>query len=163
MKLAVTDANIFIDLIHIDCLHYLFQLEIKLHTTIEVLGEMHDHQAEEVNKYVRTKQLSLDYGENFKEDSPIQLSSKLAEADKSVIFYAFELKAGILTGDNALKKSAEKYFEVHGILWLIEKFVEQNFLKGDEACDKLNSLIAYKCRLPKDECEKLFKKWKVKK
>lgn len=162
MKLAVTDANIFIDLIHIDCLHYLFQLKIELHTTVEVLEELHDHQKEEVEKYVKTRQLILDFGANYKREIPYELNTSLAEADKSVFYYAWSLKAGVLTGDNVLKRSLEKHLEVHGILWILERFVLHNFLTGSEACEKLGKLLEYKCRLPKKECEKLMKMWREK-
>jgi predicted nucleic acid-binding protein len=160
MKLAVTDANIFIDLFQIDCLHYLFQLKITLHTTIEVLEELHEHQKAEVNKFVRTRQLTVDYGANFSKEIPFILSPGLAEADKSVFYYAYYLNSGILTGDNKLKKSAEIHFEVHGILWLLDKFVDEGYLSGQEASVKLKSLIALKCRLPEKECERLLNKWK---
>jgi len=162
MKLAVTDANIFIDLIKIDCLHYLFQLKISLHTTAEVLAELYDEQQAEIRKYIKSKQLKLDWGLNYQKDFMDKLGNALAPADKSVFYYALHLKSGILTGDYLLREKAGKYFEVHGILWLLDKFVDAEFLTGNEVCKKLDILILYKCRLPKKECEKLMKKWKGK-
>lgn len=39
MKLAVTDANIFIDLIKLQLLDYLFQLGVEIYSTREIIDE----------------------------------------------------------------------------------------------------------------------------
>ncbi|WMJ74381.1 hypothetical protein RCC89_14580 [Cytophagaceae bacterium ABcell3] len=161
MKLAVTDANIFIDLIRIDCLHYLFELKIELHTTTEVLNELHSYQEEEVRKYHAKELLIIAHGAALEKSLSRNISKKLAEADKSVIYYAKHLGAGILTGDYNLKKFIEKEIEVHGILWVVDQFVEQKLISENHAHLSLSSLMKLNKRLPKKECEKLLKKWKV--
>ena len=40
MKVAVTDANIFIDLIFLDLIDHLFKLDVELYTTHEVVDLM---------------------------------------------------------------------------------------------------------------------------
>jgi hypothetical protein len=40
MKIAVTDANIFIDLIEIDIFHFLFDLGLEIHTTKAVYDQL---------------------------------------------------------------------------------------------------------------------------
>ena len=40
MKIAVTDACIFIDLIELDLVQPFFQLRVELHTTIDVINEL---------------------------------------------------------------------------------------------------------------------------
>ena len=41
MKLAVTDACIFIDLIELDLVSAFFQLHMELHTTVDVINELY--------------------------------------------------------------------------------------------------------------------------
>lgn len=159
MKLAVTDANIFIDLIQVDCLQFFFELGIELYTTHEVLEELYDEQKAVLDKYVRTGKLRLEYGFLYEREIKASVSKKLASADKSVFYLAMELKAGILTGDNRLKSLGSGYFEVHGILWIIQKFVDQKFLHAKEACQVLEQLKAFKSRLPEEECDKLLRRW----
>lgn len=40
MKIAVTDANIFIDLIEIEIFHFLFELGLEIHTTKAVYDQL---------------------------------------------------------------------------------------------------------------------------
>jgi hypothetical protein len=42
MKIAITDANIFIDLMYIELLDELFDIELELHTTINVVDELNE-------------------------------------------------------------------------------------------------------------------------
>jgi hypothetical protein len=41
MTVAVTDANIFIDLIKLDLIKYLFNINLTIHTTREVFDQLH--------------------------------------------------------------------------------------------------------------------------
>lgn len=41
MKVAITDACIFIDLIELDIVTEFFQLKIELHTTVAVMNELY--------------------------------------------------------------------------------------------------------------------------
>ena len=50
--IAITDANVFIDLIEIDTLHLLFELPYTIHTTTFVKDELIDIQKAQVSKYV---------------------------------------------------------------------------------------------------------------
>lgn len=44
MRVAVTDACIFIDLIELDIIGNFFQLDIELHTTVAVMNELYPEQ-----------------------------------------------------------------------------------------------------------------------
>ncbi|MFN6945069.1 MAG: hypothetical protein ACK4ND_08975 [Cytophagaceae bacterium] len=159
MKLAITDANIFIDLIKINSLPLLFRLEIELYTTIEVLNELLDHQKPEVLSYQTQGMLTIDSGISFQSLYKKEINKRLSYADSSVIYYAHYLKAGILTGDYSLRKFVEENTEVHGILWLLCRFVEQKLMTETMAHQSLTLLISGNHRLPMEECEKLLKKW----
>ncbi|MCP9764227.1 hypothetical protein, partial [Lacihabitans soyangensis] len=81
--------------------------------------------------------------------------------DLSLYFYAKELKEFmILTGDNKLRKEAEKLgFEVHGVLRVFEEMVNQKILQKQLAVQKLEELMKVNLWLPVRECEKLIGVW----
>lgn len=104
MKIAITDANIFIDLIHIELHDELFAAGLEIHSTLGVFDELNDHQQKILSKYIDQRQLTLhsNTGENI--PSEIQRNKSLSSSDKSVFGLAIELGALILTGDGLLRK-----------------------------------------------------------
>ncbi|NCU05114.1 MAG: hypothetical protein GXC73_14130, partial [Chitinophagaceae bacterium] len=52
MKIAITDANIFIDLIRLQMLHFLFKIELEITTTLEVFEELHEWQQKELQQFI---------------------------------------------------------------------------------------------------------------
>ena len=51
MKLAVTDANIFIDLIKLQMLDYLFNIEMEIYTTVEIVDQLNTSQYENISSF----------------------------------------------------------------------------------------------------------------
>ena len=49
--------------------------------------------------------------------------------------------------------------EVHGILWVLDQFVNHEFLSPKGAIIQLNKLMMINSWLPVYEAEKLIKKW----
>src|ERR1043165_5562381 len=106
MKIAVTDANIFIDLIKLQWLGYLFCINIEVYTTREVIDELIDSQLESVEAFIESNQLIL-YSfssEELAEIGEMTAPSSLSAPDKSVVFLARHLDAEVLSGDNPLRK-----------------------------------------------------------
>ena len=66
MKIAVTDANIFIDLIEIEIFHFLFELGLEIHTTKAVYDQLIPEQQAIVEPYVQSKALIV-YNFSFEE------------------------------------------------------------------------------------------------
>jgi hypothetical protein len=56
MKLAVTNANIFIDLIKLQMLVLLFSIEI--HTTKEIVDQLNDDQLVHLTKFINSRHLA---------------------------------------------------------------------------------------------------------
>jgi hypothetical protein len=86
MKLAVADANIFIDLIYTKSTSYLFRLGYEIHTVADVIDELHKNQQAVLDQY-------------------------------------------------RLKKALHEHLDVHGILWLFDRFFNEGLLTA-EACAK---------------------------
>ena len=59
MKLAVTVANIFIDLIHTKLIEHLFCIDCEIHTCLEVFDELNETQQGILNEYRERNLLTI--------------------------------------------------------------------------------------------------------
>lgn len=160
MKIAITDANIFIDLIHIELTDELFSAGLEIHTTLGVYDELNNNQQEVLSKHIEQKQLRVHSNEPTNIPKEIQENRSLSPSDKSVFSLAIDLSAFILTGDGLLRKvSVAQKIEVHGIIWLLDRFVEMNLITKKKALGLLKQLMIYNKRLPIDDCEKRISDW----
>lgn len=164
-RIAINDANLFIDLFELDLIDSFFLLNLEFHTTSLILSELDPNQQTYIQKFVeigklKIREISIAEIETFK-DLPVQ-TKKLSINDLSLYFYAFELKeCMVLTGDNRLRKEAEKIgFEVHGILWVFEEMVNKGLIKPLKAANLIESLKRINLWLPIKECDKLIEKWR---
>jgi rRNA-processing protein FCF1 len=163
MKIAISDANIFIDLIAIDLIDQFFKLPLDLHTTDLVINEL-DHLEQMLIKEYQQKGSLLIKKMNIDElqslQSEVIVSKKLSKPDISIYAYAKSIDAIILTSDKPLRKEATaKGFEVHGILWLFEKLIDEDLLTKKTAADKMHELMTINTWLPKTECHKRINIW----
>lgn len=164
MKLAVTDANIFIDLIKLQMLALLFRIDMEIHTTKEIVDQLNDHQLVSLTQFIESQHLQLHYLSATQLQEVIALAAprSLDLADKSVAWLSLRLAAMVLTGDGPLRKYCQaKQLEVKGIIWLFDKFVEKGLVKPLLAAEKMESLIQFNNRLPKEECSHRIQLWKA--
>ncbi|MDX1939646.1 MAG: hypothetical protein SFU99_03795 [Saprospiraceae bacterium] len=165
MKIAVTDANIFIDLIKLQLLELFFQLELEIHTTIEVIEELYGSQQAELSAYHNNGVLTIHSFEFEDFQSIIQLTIErtISIPDATVIYYALRVNAIVLSGDNKLRKSCiEKEIEVHGMVWIFDQLVERLLLPSFDAAIKMQILISFNDRLPMEDCAERIKRWSAK-
>lgn len=162
MKIAVTDANIFIDLIRLDMLGFLFNLDLEIHTTYEVYNQLNSEQEKVANNFVQSGLLIL-YSfasEELKDLSQIDFPPGLEIADRSVYYYASISEALILSGDKKLKSFCEtRHKNVKGIIWVFDQIVKNELLSTKLAAEKLDLLLTINSRLPYEECLSRVKKW----
>ena len=162
MKIAVTDANIFIDLIKLQWLGYLFNIELEIYSTREVIDELNDSQLERVTAFIQSKQLAVYYFSSDEWEQIVEMNApaSLTPEDKSVVFLAIQLQAEVLSGDNPLRKFCEKQkLEVKGILWLFDRFVELKMVTPNIAIEQMNYLLSFNNRLPALDCQSRLKRW----
>jgi hypothetical protein len=125
MKLAVTDANIFIDLIKLQMLAFLFKIDMEIHTTKEIVDQLNDHQLLSLTQFIDSQHLRLHFLSAAQLQEVIALAAprSLELADKSVAWLSLRLAATVLTGDGPLRKFCRaKHLEVKGIIWLFDVF-----------------------------------------
>lgn len=163
-RIAVNDANLFIDLCEIDLVERFFELPLEFHTTQLILNELEDEQQKLLLPFLTTERLSVRHLTQSEIEGLASISTqsrKLSREDLSVYFYARELRDCMtLTGDNRLRKEAQRQgFEVHGILWVFEQLVEKQILNLSDATGKLRELMSINVWLPIGECANLIEKW----
>lgn len=160
MRIAISDANIFIDIIHIELHDALFAAALEIHTTISVYDELNDRQQKILAKYVEQQQLTVHSNEPGKIPVAILGNKSLSGSDKSVLGLAIELNVFILTGDGLIRKiSGTQKIEVHGILWLLDRFVAMKLISKKNALSRLKELMLYNKRLPIDDCKERISDW----
>jgi rRNA-processing protein FCF1 len=168
IKIAVTDANIFIDLHDLELTNSFFNLEFEIHTTSAVLYELYSAQQNLLQAYQSVGKLSVhnlqeqDFIEIYEENYPKSLS----ESDKSVLHVANKINACVLSSDKTLRHCAKnKEIEYHGMIWIFDRFVEASVLTKKEATNKLNQLVEINFMFKNnpqlvEEIKKRLERWK---
>ncbi len=161
-KIAITDANIFIDLIETEIFEYLFQFGIKVHTTYEVFDQLSPNQQEILKSFELNGELviyCLSYYELVQLEN-LQFPAGLELADRSVYFYANNIQGLVLSGDRKLKKYCEsKQLRVNGIIWVFDQIHEFGLIQKADLVFKLKLLMKINKRLPVEECNKRIHAW----
>ena len=144
MKIAITDACIFIDLIDLRLMTEFFGLPLEIHTSLDVYNELFPHQQELLKAYQSTGKLII---HNLSQDDRIQIQQEvfprsLSENDKSVLFLASKHDAMIISSDKAVRNYANtRAIEYHGMLWIFDGLINANLISKEEAVVKINNLI----------------------
>lgn len=123
IKIALTDACIFIDLYDLGLVASFFNIEIEIHTTSSVYFELYPEQQQVLKAYQSVDRLIVhnlqeqDFIEIYSEEYPKSLS----ETDKSVLHIANKINASVLSSDKTLRKFAKyKGIEYHGMIWIFD-------------------------------------------
>lgn len=166
-RVVVSDTNILFDLLSINLLEDFFLLPFEISTTDFVIHEIHrQEQIDIINKYIFTKKLkvvSFSFSE-IKEITNIYKTSSnnTSITDCSVWYYAKKTQGRLLTGDNKLRKSAERdNVKVAGVLYVFDSLIEYDILSKEKCTKKLTQLMNINKRLPHNECNKRIKNWKT--
>jgi|APTNR8051073442_1049403.scaffolds.fasta_scaffold00323_32 predicted nucleic acid-binding protein len=161
-RVVISDANIFIDLLAFDLISFLFALEFEIVTTQEVFDELIVEQQATLIPYISTERLTIISlkAPNFTEISLLQASGRLSFTDHTILYWAEKLPAMVLTGDKLLRKACERQkLEVHGILWLFDRFLDAGLFDKNAAKNLLTELMQFNPWLPKEACIKKLKEW----
>jgi predicted nucleic acid-binding protein len=144
MKLAVTDACIFIELYNLRLTSEFFKLDIEVHTSIDVFNELYDEQQDLLLAYQDNGKLRMH--SLTEEDRVVILKTKysagLSENDKTVLHIAVQNEALVLSSDKAVRKHAKKLsIEYHGMLWIFDRLVELSLVSKTDAVLKLKQMM----------------------
>lgn len=144
MKLVVTDACIFIDVMELQLASEFFGLELEIHTTIDVINELFPQQQQLLRAYEQGGKLII---HTLTPQDQIAISQQnfpraLSPEDCSVIYIAQKLNATVLSSDKPVRTHAKNLsIEYHGMFWIFDKLVGEKLLTGAEATTRLKSLM----------------------
>ena len=95
MKIAITDACIFIDLHDLKLTNSLFSLALDIHTSLDVFNELYTHQQDVLSAFHSVGKLTI---HNISAEDRINIQKQnypkaLSENDKTVLFLAEKIDA----------------------------------------------------------------------
>jgi predicted nucleic acid-binding protein len=168
MKLAITDACIFIDLHDLDLTVTFFSLNFEIHTSLDVYNELYREQKNVLNAFLSVDKLHI---HNIDAKSRLEIMATayplgLSEVDKTVLYLAQKYDALVLSSDKALRNFAKKLtIDYHGMLWIFEQMIAQEKMAKATAILKLTELISrnkiYQNNLKlRGEFQKRIEMWK---
>ena len=168
MKIAVTDACIFIDLIELKIISDFFKLEIELHTTTDVVNELFPEQKEILKAYEAGGKLAIhNLNEvQLRKIETIGFPKGLSPEDRTVLYMASQLQnALVLSSDKKVREFAGKLsIEYHGIFWIFDEMVNGQILMKEVGAAKIKELLdmnmMYRHPKTKKEAEKRIDRWK---
>lgn len=162
MKVAVTDACIFIDLLDSEACTAFFQLQYEIVTTRQVWMELDADQRDELEKWINSGKLSIVSGINnvIEVRDQNNLSKALSIADLSVWTLTANEGGILLTSDGTLRKMAQQHrIETHGLLWIFDQLVENEILLVPEASKKIQFVFNQNTHYKSDQ--KLFDAFEI--
>ena len=164
MRIIINDANILIDLVHLNMMNNFIQLELDLKTTDFIFEELNDDQKEIINVYIESNQIELittEEDEDFESIASIlDNSSGLSFEDCSVWHYANKLNGILLSGDGKLRKQATANgVSVKGILYIFDQLLLKKLISFDYAIEKIEELYKINPRLPIDAKDERISNW----
>ncbi|MCH5716112.1 hypothetical protein [Niabella hibiscisoli] len=143
-KVAITDACIFIDLYELQLLTHFFEMELEVHTTINVMNELITEQRQQLQVYHSVKKLTIHIAGEV-DQKIIRLNNyprSLSESDCSVLYFAEKHNAILLSSDKVVRNTAKRRsIDYHGMLWIFDRLVAAGMLNRREAGNKLQQLI----------------------
>jgi hypothetical protein len=145
MKIAVTDACIFIDLIELQLTSEFFGLPIEIHTSLDVFNELYVEQKEILKAYQSVGKLSI---HNLSSEDKVKIQNEifpkaLSDNDKTVIYLAEKLNAIVLSSDKSIRNFMKsKAIEYHGLLWILDKLIELKLIYPKIAIVKIEKLYS---------------------
>ena len=145
MKIAITDACIFIDLIELRLTSQFFGLQVEVHTSLDVYNELYPEQQELLKAYQSIGKLII---HNLTQEEKIQIQNEafprsLSEIDKSVLFLAEKHNAMVISSDKTVRNYAKsRSIEYHGILWIFDCLIDFSLISGPDAIKKIQKLIS---------------------
>jgi len=164
MRIVINDANILIDLFHLDLVEVFFRLQgLELKTTDFVFEELHDDQKEVIVQFIENQSLTII--ESSEEDlnnifEILSSTNGLSVEDCSVWYHAKKNLGILLTGDGRLRKqSSADGVEVRGILYIFDQLLISDLITFEFAIEKLNQLYLLNERLPIDAKKQRLDCW----
>lgn len=144
MKIAVTDACIFIDLLLLDLVEPFFNLHLEVHTSLDVFYELNAEQRILLSPYQDDGRLIVHTIHHADREAMrgFDFPRSLSEMDCTVLYLAFRMDATVLSSDKVVRNYAKKKsIDYHGMLWIFDELIVQECISAAMAITKLRQLM----------------------
>jgi hypothetical protein len=144
LKVAITDACIFIDLFLLELSSHFFQLQVEVHTSVDIINELNPEQKHTYFQFIQTGKLNA---HNISQEERKHLLTHpfpkwLTMTDKTGLFIATRENAILLSSDKTVRHYAKTIaIEYHGILWILDRLVDECCIGCKDASAKLKKLL----------------------
>jgi predicted nucleic acid-binding protein len=156
---CVTDANLWIDLLHGEIENRVFSLPWKFIAPDVVLAEILLPYSWKLQG-LGLIEMELSGTGMHKAEELVRKYPRPGRRDILSLVLAMQERAMLLTGDEALRKAAsEEGIEVHGTLWLLDAMVKEEAISKEEGCRSLEKMLDAGRRLPKKEVSARIAAW----
>jgi predicted nucleic acid-binding protein len=156
---CILDTSIIIDLANGNLLEIVLKLEYTFCVPDLIQSELIDPPGKELDR-IGYRTISLSPDDIVSLLKLIDRYGKPSKKDLAALQCAKSSGSLLLTGDKHLRDAAEREgLSTHGLLWIIDRLVETGLLEQTEASAALEKILNAGSWLPKDECEKRFRKW----
>jgi len=155
MRLLISDANIFIDMVSGGLLEAMFRLPYRF-AVPDVLyeEELAAHHPDLPDLGLQVLELSPDGIIDVQALLSRYASEGVTRDDVFALALARQEDCPLLTGDRALRNAGEEeQLEVHGTLWLVEAMFKLDIVSGQTVRQAYEAMVADRRRLPWDEVE----------
>lgn len=162
MKVAVQDANVFIDMELAGLFDLWMQMGIEVHTTDLIREELERGQHDLALTYLGTMVVHDLREEDLLAISDLEyaVGNKAKFNDCSVLYLAEKLQVPLISGDSGLRTAAQKRgVTVYGTLWIFDILIGKGILKPEIAAGKLHQLLNQGRFLPKSACDERLARW----
>lgn len=156
MRLLISDANIFIDMVSGELLEAMFRLPYRF-AVPDVLyeEELAAHHSDLPGLGLQVLELSPDGIMDVQALLTRYASEGVTRYDVFALALARQEDCPLLTGDRALRNAGEEeQLEVHGTLWLVEEMLRLGIVRGQTVRRAYQAMAAERRRLPWAEVER---------
>jgi predicted nucleic acid-binding protein len=166
MRIAVKDANVFIDMELMGLFELWASLGYETLTTTMITQELERGNHREALAYIETDQITVIAPDTEEvEIFSHELGDAISIQDASVLLIALQYEALLLTGDKKLRTNANLFdVKCHGSIWILEQLILNQKLSGRVAAEKLQHLTNPKNEnmrfLPTQIVEECLRRWR---
>lgn len=163
MKVAITDTNIFIDIIELDLIEFLFQIGLEIHSTIGIIEELNEAQQKTIQQYITNGQLNIHFQTEGQllEIEKMEFDRGFSDVDCFLLFLSKSNRIILLSGERKMRLFCkENDLEIRGIIWLFDEFFRMNLITAKTAILKMEKLILINPWLPLKICRERIALWK---
>lgn len=161
MNLHINDANILIDIVHLDLVLPFLALEFELYTTDFVFAELEIEQ-QKVLSSAQLIKIAAEETEILAIFHLMEQHTGLSFEDCSVWYYAQKMEGILITGDGRLRtKARASGINVKGIIYIIEQIKVQQLVPLATCIEKMKLLKQLNNRLPVHEIENRIQLWEI--